>query len=185
MKPAGTLSASLLGVALWCATLAAAAPPEIGDGAHDFDFNFGVWRTQIRRVVDPFTAHSNSVELTGTVTVRKLWDGRGQYEEIEADGPNGHWQGMTVFLYNPSAHQWSQTFADSKEGELTTPLIGGFHDGVGELYAQETFKGRTVLIRGTWSDIKPDSHHFEEAFSADGGRTWHPAFIASLTRLQR
>ena len=152
------------------------------DGKNDFDFNLGVWHTHIRRVLDPFSGSDNSMELDGTVTVRKVWDGRGQLEEIEADGPKGHWEGLTMFLYNPQAHQWTQSFIDIEAAALTTPLVGSFKDGRGELFSQETYRGRTVLIRGTWSEIKPDSHHFEEDFSNDGGKTWVPAFIGDLTR---
>jgi hypothetical protein len=154
----------------------------VRDGKNDFDFNLGVWHTHIRRVLDPFSGSDKSMELDGTVTVRKVWDGRGQLEEIEADGPKGHWEGLTMFLYNPQGHQWTQSFIDSQAGVLTTPLVGSFKDGRGELYSQETFRDKTVLIRGTWSDIKPDSHHFEEDFSNDGGKTWVPAFIGDLMR---
>jgi len=73
----------------------------VRDGQHDFDFNLGVWRTHIRRVLDPLSGGTHSMELNGTVSVRKVWDGRAWLEEIEADGPNGHWEGMTLFLYNP------------------------------------------------------------------------------------
>ena len=161
-----------------------AQPPKAAasDGAHDFDFNFGVWKTHIRRILDPLSGSTDSIELNGTVTVRKVWDGRGQLEEIEADGPNGHWQGMTLFLYNPTSHQWSQTFANSKSGVLTPPLIGAFKNGRGELFSQDTVHDRSILVRGVWSEITPDSHHFEESYSDDGGKTWAPAFIASLTR---
>jgi hypothetical protein len=155
------------------------------DGQHDFDFNIGVWKTHIKRIVDPLSGSTKSMLLEGTVTVRKVWDGRAQMEEIEADGPNGHWEGLTLFLYNPEAHQWSQTFADNKFGVLTTPLIGAFKDGRGELFSQETVNGRTILVRGVWSAITPDSHHFEESFSDDGGKTWAPAFIASLARAKQ
>src|SRR5579863_3890552 len=78
------------------------------DGQHDFDFDIGVWHTHIKRILDPFASSSGSVELNGTVTVRKLWDGKAELEEIEVDGPKGHWEGLSLFLYNPSAHQWSQ-----------------------------------------------------------------------------
>ncbi len=152
------------------------------EGQHDFDFNFGVWKTHIKRILDPLSGSSKSVELNGIVTVHKIWDGRAQWEEIEADGPNGHWQGMTLFLYNPEAPQWSQSFINSKIGELTPPLVGAFKDGRGELFSRDTFNGRSILVRAVWSDIKPDSHHFEESYSTDGGKSWAPAFIASLTR---
>jgi hypothetical protein len=165
----------------------AAPPPATAprDGQHDFDFNFGVWKTHIKRIVSPLSGSPNSIELNGTVTVRKVWDGRAQLEEIEADGPNGHWEGLTLFLYNPASHQWSQTFVNSKVGVLTSPLIGAFRDGRGELFSQEVFDGRSILVRAVWSDITPDSHHFEESYSDDGGKTWAPAFIANLTREKR
>ncbi len=179
-------AAAMFGVSLAAPARAGetAASPAAHDGQHDFDFNFGVWKTHIRRVLNPLSGSTDSMELNGTVTVRKVWDGHAQLEEIEADGPKGHWEGTTIFLYNPEAHQWSQTFADAKEGVLTPPLIGSFKDGRGELYAQDTVNGRTVLLRGVWSDITPDAHHFEESLSDDGGRTWAPAFIANLTRLK-
>ena len=175
------------GTGFWAAPVSAlgeaAQPPQaVRDGQHDFDFNFGTWKTHIKRVLDPFSASSKSIELEGTVTVRKVWDGRAQLEEIETDGPNGHWEGMTLFLYNPTARQWSQSFVNSQRGVLAQPLIGSFRNGRGELYASDTFNDRSILVRGVWSDITPDSHHYEESYSNDGGRTWVPAFIATLTR---
>src|SRR3984957_802905 len=65
--------------------------PAVPDGQHDFEFNIGVWHTHIKRILDPFASNSESVELNGTVTVRKVWDGKAELEEIEADGPKGHW----------------------------------------------------------------------------------------------
>jgi hypothetical protein len=113
-----------------------------------------------------------------------VWDGRAQLEEIEADGPNGHWEGLTLFLYNPQSRQWNQTFSNSADGKLSGPLIGSFKNGRGELYSQDTFDGRSILVRGTWSEIQPDSHRYEEAYSDDGGRTWQAVFSALLTRQQ-
>jgi hypothetical protein len=164
----------------------AAPPPEAAmrDGQHDFDFNVGAWKTQIKRLVHPLSGSTEYIELNGTVTVRKVWDGRAQLEEIETDGPNGHWEGMTMFLYNPQSHQWNQTFANSKTGVLNRPLVGTFKDGRGELFSQDSLNDRSILVRGVWSDITPNSHRFEEAYSDDGGKTWEPVFIAMLTRDQ-
>lgn len=133
LLPAGLLATAVCSLT-FTATAAADAPVS-GDGQHDFDFNFGVWRTHIGRVLDPFDPASRSIELSGTVRVRKVWNGRAQLEEIEADGPQEHWQGMTLFLYNPAARQWSQSFSNSRMGALSAPLIGAFHEGRGELFA--------------------------------------------------
>ncbi len=171
-----------------CALLLAALPAaaEQADASHDFDFNFGTWHTHIKRLTKPLTGSPDFITLAGTVTVRKVWDGRGQIEEFEADGPNAlHIQGMTLFLYNPKSRQWSQTWVNSREGTLNAPMIGGFKNGRGELISQETLDdGRTVLVRAVWSDIKPDSHHFEEDYSDDGGKSWEAVFSADLTRVK-
>lgn len=154
------------------------------DGQHDFDFNFGTWKTSMKRLQHPLTGSTRWVELTGTVVVRKVWDGRAQLEEVEADGPAGHFEDLGLFLYNPQAHQWSLNFANSKVGVLELPpTIGEFKDGRGEFYDQETVNGRAILARITWSDITPDSHNFEQAFSDDNGKTWETNIIARLTRL--
>ena len=167
-----------------CLSQTSTPAPVVHDGQHDFDFNIGVWHTHIKRTLDPFASNSESVELNGTVTVRKVWDGKAELEEIEADGPKGHWEGLTLFLYNPGAHQWSQSFANSKVGVLTSN-IGEFKDGRVVLTGQDTFNDRTILVRAMWSDIKPESHQYEELYSNDGGTTWVRSFIANLTRLKQ
>jgi len=172
--------ALIAGAALVLALPAAAEAPR--DGAHDFDFDLGVWRTHIVRRLHPLSTSDDTIELNGTVTVRKLWDGRAQVEEIEADGPKGHWEGMTVFLYDPEAHQWSMNFANSKEGKFTTPMIGSFTNGRGELIGQDRLDGRAILVRAVWSNIAPTTHTYQESYSADGGHTWQVAFTATKTR---
>jgi hypothetical protein len=161
-----------------------APTPAVHDGQHDFDFNIGVWTTHIERTVDPFAAKSDTLELSGTVTVRKVWDGKAELEEIEADGPKGHWEGLTLFLYNPTAHQWSQSFVNSQVGAVSgSSNVGELKDGRIVLTGQDTVNDRTILIRAIWSDIKTDSHQYEELYSNDGGMTWVRSFIAHLTRL--
>ncbi|MGC1547739.1 MAG: hypothetical protein WA777_04360 [Rhodanobacter sp.] len=158
------------------------ATAQYHDGQHDFDFSAGNWKTHIMRLQHPLTGSTSWVELNGTVVTRKVWGGRAFLEEIEADGTTGHFEGLTLFLYDPQSHQWSQTFASSDDGTLGPPAIGEFNNGRGELIDQETFEGRTILDRGVWSDITANSHRFEQSFSDDGGKTWETNFIATLTR---
>ena len=160
-----------------------AAMTPLPDGQHDFDFNFGVWKTHIERRVHPLDHSDEWTELNGTVTVHKLWGGRAQIEEIDASGASGHFQGITLFTYDPETHQWNQDFANATSGELEPPAVGVFRDGTGVLVNQDTFHGRTVLVNAVWTQIAPDSHHFEQSFSDDGGKTWEPNFVASLTRI--
>lgn len=170
------------------AALAASSASASGvrDGSHDFDFNLGRWHTSIHRYADPFTAPAAYGTLEGTVTVRPVWNGRALLEEIEADGPKGHWEGMTLFLYNPQSGQWSQNYANAAQGQFdAAPTIGEKRGDSIELYSQDTLNGRAILVRGLWSDIRPDSHSYTESYSDDGGKSWKPAFEAKLTRIKQ
>jgi hypothetical protein len=160
--------------------LQAASPAP--SGQHDFDFHFGTWKAHNRLLVHPLSGSRTWIELNGTVTVRKIWDGRANLEEIESSDATSHFQGLTLFLYNSASHQWSQTFANIDDGTLGQPLIGEFKNGRGEFFNRELFQGRAILVRFIWSDITPDSHHVEQSFSDDGGKTWESNFVATLTR---
>ena len=181
--PLRTFTLAIFAGALLSSVHAGAETTATRDGSHDMDFNIGVWHTDISRFRDPFDNPNNVVKMAGTVTVRPVWNGKAELEEIEADGPSGHWEGGTLFLYDPQGHQWSQNFVSASEGRFDPPTIGEFRNGNVEYYATDQFRDRTVLIRGIWSDIKADSHSYEEDLSIDGGRTWSPAFIAHLTRI--
>jgi hypothetical protein len=158
------------------------APVAERDGQHDFDFEIGTWKTHLRRLQHPLTGSTTWLEYEGTSVVRKVWDGRANLVELEVDGPTGHIEGLSLRLYNPESHQWSINFANSAGGTLSTPTIGEFKNGRGEFYDQEPFKGRAILVRNVWSDITPNSCHFEQAFSDDGGKTWEVNWIATDTR---
>lgn len=152
------------------------------DGQHDFDFEIGSWKSHISRRLHPLTGSTTWVEMEATVVVRKVWDGRANLMELEADTPTGHLEELNLRLYNPQSHRWNFNFATSNDGTIAPPMSGEFKNGRGEFIDQEPFNGKTILVRHVFSDISTDSHHFEQAFSGDGGKTWEPNFVATLTR---
>jgi len=154
------------------------------DGQHDFDFEMGTWDTRLKRLLHPLTGSTTWVEYKGTTVVRKVWDGRANLLELSADGPAGHFEGLSLRLYNPSSHQWSLNFANASGGTLYQPTIGEFKDGRGEFYDQETLDGRAIFVRFIISDITPTSCRFEQSFSDDGGKTWELNWVATDTRIK-
>jgi hypothetical protein len=64
-------------------------------------------------------------------------------------------------------------------------MIGQFTNGRGEFFNQELFQGVAVYVRFIFSDVTPASFRLEQAFSADGGKTWEPNWIATFTRPKR
>jgi hypothetical protein len=155
---------------------------EVHDGAHDFDFHFGVWKTHIRRLQNPLTGSRTWTDYDGTSVVSKVWGGRASLFELEATGPAGHIEGVGLRLFNPQSHQWSLNWANSTDGVMTTPMIGRFVHGQGQFYDQEEFQGRIIMTRNGFSAITPDSSRFEQAFSDDAGKTWETNWIMTFIR---
>jgi hypothetical protein len=155
----------------------------IRDGQHDFDFEIGTWKSHLSRLLHPLTGSTVWVEYDGTSVVRKVWNGRANLVELEVAGPAGHIEALSLRLYNPESHQWSLNFAGGAGGSLSQPTIGEFKNGRGEFFDQESFNGRAILVRFVISAITPNSCHFEQAFSDDGGSTWEVNWIATDTRI--
>ena len=72
-------------------------------GQHDFDFNIATWHTHIRRILNPLSGSTESYEMDGTVTVRKVW---GAYVE------RGHGK-VALFLHGfpLNGFQWRGVLA--------------------------------------------------------------------------
>jgi hypothetical protein len=173
----------LFAAALAALPLAARAEPA-RDGQHDFDFHIGTWRLHVKKLKAPLHGSKEWVELDGTSVVRPLWGGKAHVEEIELDAPGGgHLEGMTVRTYSPTSHQWTATWGSQQVGRFDTPAVGELEGDHGAFYDQEPFEGRTILVRLLWSNITRTSAHVEQAFSADGGKTWEVNWIAQQTRV--
>ena len=153
------------------------------DGQHDFDFEIGTWKTHLSRLLHPLSGSNTWAEYEGTTVVRKVWTGRANLIELKVNGPAGHIEGLSLRLYDPRSHQWSLNFANSNSGGMSQPTSGKFKNGRGEFFDQETLNGRAILVRFVISDIAPNSCHFEQAFSNDGGKTWEANWIATDTRV--
>ena len=152
------------------------------DGQHDFDFEIGTWTTKLMRLQDPLSGSTAWVDYVGTSIVREVLGGRANLVELAVEGAAGRIEGLSLRLYNPESRQWSLNFASARSGVLSPPVYGGFNGNCGEFYGQDTLDGRSILVRFVISDIKPGSARFEQAFSADGGRTWEVNWIAIDTR---
>jgi hypothetical protein len=161
----------------------ASAPAAQPDRQHDFDFEDGTWKIHLKRLQHPFTGSHSWVEFDGTSTTRQLWNGNAHIEQFETDGAAGHIEGLTLRIYHPQSHQWSIHWANSNDGTLEQAMVGEFKNGRGEFYDQEPYHGRMIFVRFVWSEITPNSAHFEQSFSDDGGKTWEVNWITDQTRV--
>jgi len=174
-----------MGVALPVSAASKPSSPTVAvEGQHDFDWEFGTWKTSLKRRLRPLSGSNDWVEYEGTTTVRKVWNGRANLVELDVTGSTGHIEALSLRLYNPESRQWSLNFSSSAGGTMAIPTVGEFKAGRGEFYAQETFGGRSILVRFIISEFSQKSAHFEQAFSEDGGKTWETNWIAVDTRVE-
>ncbi len=153
------------------------------DGQRDFNFEIGRWRTVVRRLKNPLSGETEWVAYEGTSVVHGLLGKRANLVELSIEGPCGRIEGVSLRLYHPDTRQWSLHYANAANGELTQPLFGRFENGRGEFYGDDNYAGRPIRVRFVISEVTADSARFEQAFSADDGKTWEVNWIATDTRL--
>ena len=89
---------------------------------------------------------------------------------------------MSFRFFDPETRRWSIYWADSRRrGVLDPPVFGGFSGDVGVFEGDDTFEGRPILVRFTWSGVDTPTPRWEQAFSDDGGTTWETNWIMDFT----
>jgi hypothetical protein len=157
-------------------TPAAATPA----GLHDFDFEIGEWRVhhRIKRNGGQW------LEFDGTCATRKLMDGRANVEDNLFHKPGGDTRGVALRAYDSKTGQWAIWWVDGRNpfGALDPPVIGRFDNGVGTFYSDGTVDGKPIRTRLIWSQITATSARWEQAYSADAGKTWETNWIMEFKR---
>lgn len=158
------------------------AKSQATDGQRDFDFQFGTWRTHIKRLRKPLVGSTEWVEYDGTSVVQKIWNGRASLLELDVKGPAGRLRGMGLRLFDPKTQQWNINWVNGSDNTFQIPMIGKFKNGRGEFYDHEAFNGKSIFARNSFFDITSNSIQFEQAFSEDAGKTWETNWIMTFTR---
>jgi hypothetical protein len=151
--------------------------------AHDFDFWIGTWSGRNRRLQERLAGCDEWDEFEGTCVARPVLDGLGNVEEFRTDYQGGI-VGMSLRLFDPVTRLLAIYWIDSRHcGVLEPPVLGSFSDGVGVFECDDTFEGRPIVVRYTWSDITDATARWEQSFSADGGKTWETNWLVEHRRL--
>ena len=120
------------------------------------------------------------LEFNARVETQPLLGGAGQIEKYFATRDGKQVMGTTLRLLNPATGEWSLYWADNIRPGLQPPMVGRFHDEVGDFFGDEEIEGKKVLCRFHWT--KGESPRWEQAFSMDGGKTWELNWVMTFTR---
>ncbi len=151
--------------------------------SHDFDFWIGTWSGHNRRLRERLAGCDEWDEFEGICVARPILDGLGNMEEFRTDYQGGI-VGLSLRLFDPMTRLWAIYWIDSRRcGVLEPPVLGSFSDGVGVFECDDTFQGRPIVVRYTWSDLTNATARWEQSFSDDGGTTWETNWTVEHRRL--
>jgi|GEM_PF-719071 len=150
---------------------------------HDFDFLHGSWTIHNRYLKERLKGSSEWIEFDARGDVEPLLDGFGQIDRYRAVRNGSPVDGITLRLFNPDTGEWSLHWADTvRTGVLQPPMVGRFKGGVGEFFGDESVDGKVVRCRFLWTRTPDGSPRWEQAFSADEGKTWETNWVMTFTR---
>jgi len=150
----------------------------------DFDFWPGEWAIRNRRLRERLAGSEDWEEFEARVTAWKILDGHGNADEFRTDHDGG-FVGMSFGFFDAATRQWSIYWADSRRsGLLDPPVLGEFDGDVGVFEGDDTFDGRPIRVRFTWSGVTTPTPRWEQAFSEDGGTTWETNWTMDFTRAE-
>lgn len=151
---------------------------------HDFDFLIGRWRVLHRRLRERLAGNDEWQEFDGTCAMQTLLGGQGNVDDNVLNLPAGTYHAVGLRSFDPRTRRWAIWWLDARTPlSIESPVVGGFEDGVGTFYADDTFKGRPIRVRFRWSETRTPSPRWEQAFSPDTGKTWETNWMMSFVRV--
>ena len=137
-------------------------------GANDFDFLIGRWRVHHCRLKERLADNHEWIEFEGTCAMQKILGGAGNMDENVLDFPGDAFRAVSLRTYDARKKQWSIWWIDGRNpSHLDPPVVGGFKNGIGTFYANDTFKGKPIRIR-----FSVDESHRRTALGAGVLRRW-------------
>jgi hypothetical protein len=153
------------------------------DGRTDFDFYFGHWRVENRRLARRLVGSTDWQSFEARQECRPVLGGLGNLDTFSAgafaDGKPI--EGMTLRLFDPAAQTWSIYWADDRTHNLQPPVVGRWTDGRGIFEGDDLFEGRPIRVRYTWTCGAVPT--WQQAFSTDRGTTWETNWHMTMIRV--
>ncbi len=156
---------------------ATASPPG------DFDFLCADWKVRHRKLGTRL-AHSNDwFEFDGTSTTHSVMGGFGNVEDNLLMDPNGTYRAVALRNYDIQTGLWRIWWLDMRfPAAIGEPVVGRFDADRGEFICDETWNGALVKLRFIWLKDTGDGPRWEQALSADAGKTWETNWIMDFRR---
>ncbi len=150
----------------------------MNDPKHDFDFFVGRWRIENQRLRHRLQQSDDWEHFEASQEMRLLPGGIGNYDDFLAPSWRPGFVGMSLRLFNPQTQLWSIYWLDNTNagldsaGRLMPPVVGKFENGIGIFECDDELDGKPIRVRYKWFDTDTETPRWEQAMSADQGKSW-------------
>jgi len=164
--------------------LADDAPHVAGQGPErDFDAFFGSWTVRHRRLKTRLAGANDWEAYDGATSWRSLLGGVANCNDSITHRGGTSYRTLGLRACDPQTGAWADWSLDARDPlKIDAAGIGRFSDGVGLFLSDDTLDGRPIKVRGQFSSISPDVNQWDQAFSADDGRTWETNYVMRYIR---
>lgn len=138
----------------------------------DFDFLTGKWKIHNRKLKTRLNNCTDWFEFEALCECRKILKGFGNSDSFKTEFDGTSFEAITLRLFNPKTKLWSIYWADSNVVVLDVPQIGSFDGDIGKFYARDVFHEQNIIVMFVWDKSNPHTPVWQQAFSADNGKTW-------------
>lgn len=149
--------------------------------AQDFDFMFGSWTVQHRRLKERLCNCTDWEAFEGTSATSPILGGYGNLEDNEVYFPDGSYRAIALRSFDAAAGQWAIWWLDQRAPHnLDVPVVGHFVDDTGTFFAHDRLEGKPIKVRFLWK--RGMTPQWEQAFSVDDGDSWETNWIMEFTK---
>lgn len=154
------------------------------DPSQDFDFQIGRWTVKHRRLAERLSNSTVWEDFDGICTMAKVLGGNGNVEDNVLHIASGTYRAVALRSFDASTQRWAIWWLDSRSPHsLDVPVIGRFEDGIGAFYASDTLGGILVRVRFLWLRTDTAAPRWEQAMSADDGKSWETNWTMDFHRV--
>jgi hypothetical protein len=150
---------------------------------NDFDSFLGKWQVRHRSLKRRLAGSNEWEEFAGTSHWQSILGGMANFNESVVQRAGSTYRSLGLRAFDAKTNVWTDWSLSGRDPtKIVVDGVGRFTNGVGTFFADDTFEGKPIRVRGTFTLLAPRSMQWEQAFSPDSGRTWETNYVMHHTR---
>jgi hypothetical protein len=151
---------------------------------HDFDFFLGRWQVGHRRLKRRLASNQEWEEFAGATHCQSLLGGFANINDSIVNRSGGTYRSIGLRAFDAKTSTWADWYLSTRSPtRIDLHGKGRFAQGIGTFLSDDTYEDKPIKVRGLWTPIDADRFQWEQAFSADDGRSWETNWVMRFSRL--